>query len=64
LLTVHYDQGDALKGERIYAEARTIDKHRQIQEGRGSQTKVSLSTTLRRSAYCMIEKPLRANKIA
>jgi hypothetical protein len=54
-VTKHYDQGDELLGERIAVQARNIDK---IVIKQGSSRHRIQSTTLRGSAYCVIELPL------
>jgi hypothetical protein len=56
-MTTHYNQGDALKAERIAVEARDIGP---IMVRKGSHTHNIQSTKLRDSAFCVIEVPLRA----
>jgi hypothetical protein len=56
-MTTHYNQCDALKGERIAVEARSIAP---VMFRKGSHPHKIQSTTLRRSAYCVIELPLIA----
>ncbi len=56
-MTTHYNQGDALKGERIAVEARSIAP---LMVRKGSHTHNIQTTILRRSAYCVIELPLVA----
>jgi hypothetical protein len=56
-MTTHYSQGDAIKGERVAVEARSIAP---VMVRKGSHTHNIQSTTLRRSAYCVIEQPLIA----
>ncbi len=48
--------GDAIRGEKISVKARTIDKPRII-EGSG-RDKIQ-TTTLRGSAYCVIDIPVK-----
>ena len=48
--------GDILRGEKISVKARTIDKPRVI-EGSG-RDKIQ-KTTLRGSAYCVVDLPVR-----
>lgn len=57
-MPVYMEPGSVLSGDRIYAEARRIEKPRQIREGPEGKTKFLMSTVLRGSAYCVIEKPL------
>jgi len=56
-MKVHYELGDALKAERIAVQARDIDK---VRVGKGTHDHKIQSTTLRDSAFCVIEVPLRA----
>jgi hypothetical protein len=56
-MTVHYENGDALKAERIAVQARDIDK---VYIEQGSSSHRIQSTKLRGSAYCVIELPLKA----
>jgi len=56
-MTTHYNQGEALKAERIAVEARDIDPARVT---KGSHSHKIQSTKLRGSAYCVIELPLIA----
>jgi len=53
----HYELGDALSADRIAVQARDIDNPR---VGEGSHRHRIQSTTLRGSAFCVIELPLRA----
>lgn len=53
----HYEIGDTLRGERIAVEARDIDP---IRYGEGSSSHRIQFTKLRRSAYCVIEMPLKS----
>ena len=48
--------GDAIRGEKISVKARTIDKPRVI-EGSG-RDKIQ-KTTLRGSAYCVVDLPVK-----
>jgi hypothetical protein len=54
-MTTHYNLGDALRADRIAIQARDIDK---VVVKRGSSSHRIQSTTLRGSAYCVIELPL------
>lgn len=56
-MTEYYKLGDALMADRIAVRARDIDRPRY---GQGSHRHKILSTTLRGSAYCVIELPLKA----
>lgn len=56
-MPVYMEVGHALRGDRIFAKARTIDTPQQVKEKEGKLIK---STTLRKSAFCVIEKPMRA----
>lgn len=60
-MTTHYEVGDALRGERIAVQARGIGK---IVIKKGSSRHRIQATTLRDSAYCVIEKPLRTTSKA
>jgi len=48
--------GDAIRGEKISVKARTIDKPR-VTEGSG-RDKIQ-KTTLRGSAYCVVDLPVK-----
>ena len=52
----YHEVGDALRAEKIVVQARTIDRSRVV-EGSG-RDKIQ-KTTLRGSAYCVIEIPLK-----
>jgi hypothetical protein len=52
----HHKVGDALRAERIAVQARAIDRPRVV-EGSG-RDKIQ-RTTLRGSAYCVIQIPLK-----
>ena len=54
---MHYELGDALKADRIAVQARDIDKVRLVE---GSHRHRITSTTLRGSAFCVIELPLKS----
>ena len=54
---VYYERGDALSAERIAVEARDIDRIRVVE---GSGRHRVQSTTLRDSAFCVIELPLKS----
>lgn len=54
-MTTHYNQGEALKAERIAVEARDIAP---AMVKKGSHSHKIQSTKLRGSAYCVIELPL------
>ncbi len=56
-MATHYNVGEELRGERIAVQARDIDALR-VQKGSSSH-KIQ-ATTLRHSAYCVIEMPLKA----
>jgi len=53
----HCELGDALSADRIAVRARDIDNPR---VGEGSHRHKIQSTTLRGSAFCVIEVPLRS----
>ena len=55
-MTTYRAEGDALLAERIAVQARDIDP---IRVKKGSHTHRIQVTTLRDSAFCVIEKPLR-----
>jgi hypothetical protein len=55
-MTTYYKQGDALMAERIAVRAREISK---VLVTEGSSKHRIQNATLRDSAYCVIEKPLR-----
>ena len=55
-MTTYYKQGDALRAERIAVQARDIS--REFVTHGSSRHKIQ-NATLRESAYCVIEKPLR-----
>ena len=59
-MPVYMEPGNALKGDRIFAQARRIDKPQEIKEVHAGRTKLLKSTVLTGSAFCVIEKPLRA----
>jgi len=54
---IYYEHGDALKADRIAVRARDIDR---VRYGEGSHRHEIQSTTLRGSAFCVIELPLRS----
>lgn len=55
----YYGFNDAIIGDRIAAKARTIDKiYQTIVPNSGGERPIC-QTKLRRSAYCVIEKPLQ-----
>jgi hypothetical protein len=56
-MTEYYKLGDSLKAERIAVQARDIDK---VRVGKGTHDHKIQSTTLRDSAFCVIEVPLKA----
>jgi len=56
-MKTHYELGDALSADRIAVEARDIDRIRIIE---GSSRHRIQSTTLRDSAFCIIELPLKS----
>jgi len=56
-MKIYYELGDALRADRIAIEALDIDK---VLIKEGSHRHRLQSTTLRRSAFCVIELPLRA----
>lgn len=58
-MTKHYGQGDELLGERIAVQAREIAK---VVISPGSSRHRIQRTTLRGSAYCVIDQPLIAVK--
>lgn len=59
-MPVYMEPGNALKGDIIFAKALRIDMPQQIKEIHGGQTRLLKTTVLTGSAYCVIEKPLRA----
>lgn len=59
-MPVYMEPGSVLRGDRIYAQARRVDKPQQVKEEHGREIKIFKSTVLRGSAYCVIEKPLCA----
>jgi hypothetical protein len=52
----HYEGGDALKAERIAVSAHRITR---VMVVHGSSAHKTQSATLRDSAFCVIEKPLK-----
>ena len=60
-MPVYMEPGHVLKGDRIFAQARRIDKPQEIEEVHARQTKLLKSTVLTGSAFCVIEKPLRTS---
>lgn len=54
-MPIHYQNGDALEGERITCQCRKYTGPRLI---RGTQSHRSTEFILRDYAYCVIEKPL------
>ena len=56
-MTTLYEVDDALLAERIAVQARRVDKGPVV---RGSSRHRIQTAKLRESAYCVIEKPLRA----
>lgn len=59
-MPVYTETGSVLRGDRIFAQARRVDKPQQVKEMHGREIKLFKSTVLSGSAYCVIEKPLRA----
>lgn len=57
-----YEVGDALKGERIAVRARKIGRI-EVSARKGTSTHKIQTTKLTGSAYCVIERPLRAVRI-
>lgn len=55
-MAIYYQQGDAIEGQRIAAQARSIGR---ILVAHGSSSHRIQTTVLRESAYCVIEAPLR-----
>ena len=53
----HYEIGDTLRGDRIAVEALEIDN---VRYAKGSHRHKIQFTKLRRSAYCVIEMPLKS----
>ena len=53
----HYEIGDALRGERIAVQALDIDN---VRVAKGSHRHKIQFTKLKRSAYCVIEMPLKS----
>jgi hypothetical protein len=60
----YQDKDHALMAERVAAEARRIDNPHQIVEKTQDKTILLKGCSLRESAYCVIEKPLRKNIIS
>ena len=56
-MKVHYEPGDALRADIIAVRARDIDG---VRYGEGSHRHRIQFTTLRGSAFCVIEVPLKA----
>jgi len=56
-MKVHYEPGDALKADRIAVRVRDIDR---VRYGEGAHRHRIQFTTLRDSAFCVIEVPLKA----
>ena len=54
---LHRELGDALLADRIAVQAHDIDN---VRYGKGSHRDKIQFTTLRHSAYCVIETPLKA----
>jgi hypothetical protein len=59
MVTVYQEKDHALAGERVAAKARRIVKRPQMVEKTRDETMLVQCCTLRESAYCVIEKPLR-----
>ena len=56
-MKTYYGLGDALKADRIAVQARDIDRIRVVE---GSSEHRIQSTTLRGSAFCVIELPIKS----
>jgi len=63
MVTVYQGKDHALAGERVAARARRIVKRLQMVEKTQDETIRLHCCTLRESAYCVIEKPLRKTSI-
>jgi hypothetical protein len=63
MVTVYQDKDHALAGERVAARARRIVKRPQMVEKTQDETILLQCCTLRESAYCVIEKPLRKTSV-
>jgi len=63
MVTVYRDKDHALAGERVAAKARRIVKRPQMVEKTQDETTLLQCCTLRESAYCVIEKPLRKTSV-
>jgi hypothetical protein len=59
----YQDKDHALVAERVAAEARRIDNPHQIVEKTQNKTIRLKGCSLRESAYCVIEKPLRKTSL-
>lgn len=59
-MPVYMEPGSILRGDRIFAQARRVDKPQQVKEIQEGETIIFKTTVLSGSAYCIIEKPLRA----
>lgn len=58
-MVVYMERGNALAGKRIFAQARRIEIPLQKKEVGAGQDKLLKYTTLRGSAFCIIEEPMR-----
>jgi hypothetical protein len=58
-MTTYQDKDDAIIGERIFAQARRVDRPKQLLQKEGEKRILLKSTVLRDSACCVIELPLK-----
>ena len=62
-MVVYQDKDHALAGEKVAAKARRIVSRHQTMEKAKGETILLHGCTLRESAYCVIERPLRKNSV-
>lgn len=62
-MTEYKELGQAIKGDRIFAQARRIEKPYLTIEHKVGEAILFKNTKLIQSAYCVIEKPLIGNNI-
>lgn len=58
-MATYQDKDDAIMGERIFAQARRIDRPKQLLQKEGEKRTLLKSTVLRDSVSCVIELPLK-----
>jgi len=61
-MAIYQDKDHALRAEKVAAKARRIVNLPQVTEKLGRETILLKQCTLRESAFCVIEKPLRKSK--